>query len=78
MTHFEKRAEAIDIVRRLRDGHLNNDELDAILNRLSELFVERDINLLHVPEDAGSSVAEIVARETADCRHLWTLGAARR
>lgn len=65
MTHSDKAAEAIDIVRRLRNGRFSDDELDAMLNRLSELLVDHDINRLHVPEDAGdyrTGIIELLSR----------------
>jgi len=65
MTDDAKGAEAIDIVRRLRDGRFSDDELDAMLNRLTELFGEHDISLLHVPEDAGeyrTGIVELLSR----------------
>ena len=61
MTDDAKGAETIGIVRRLRDGRFRDDELDAMLNRLSELLGDHDINALQVPEDAGPYRAEIVA-----------------
>lgn len=60
MTDDAKGAETIGIVRRLRDGRFSDDELDAMLNRLSELLGDHDINALQVPEDAGPYRAEIV------------------
>lgn len=60
MTDDPKGAETIGIIRRLRDGRFSDDELDAMLNRLSELLGDHDINALHVPEDAGPYRAEIV------------------
>ena len=61
MTDDEKGAETIGIVRRLRDGQFSDDELDAMLGRLSELLGDHDINALHVPEDTGPYRAEIAA-----------------
>jgi hypothetical protein len=61
MTHFSKDAEATEIVRRLRDGQFGDDELDAMLNRISDLFDDHDVDSLHVPEDAGEYRPGIVA-----------------
>lgn len=44
---------ATGIVRRLRDGRFKDEDLDAMLNHLTALLGEHDINLLHVLEDAG-------------------------
>lgn len=60
MTQPDKATETVSIIRRLRDGQFNDDELDVMLNRLTELFGDHDINSLHVPEDAGPHRAEIV------------------
>lgn len=65
MTDDEKGAETIGIVRRLRDGRFSDDELDAMLGRLAQLYGEHDINLLHVPEDAGEyrmGIVELLLR----------------
>lgn len=53
MTDSGKDQEAIDIVRRVRDGKFSDNELDAMLERLTDLFGDHNINTLHVPEDAG-------------------------
>lgn len=65
MTDDAKGAETIGIVRRLRDGRFSDDELGAMLNRLTELFGEHDINLLQIPVDAGecrSGIIELLSR----------------
>jgi hypothetical protein len=61
MTHSDKKSEGSDIVRRLRAGLFNDDELGNMLNRLAQLFGDHDINLPHIPEDAGPHQAEIAA-----------------
>lgn len=48
------------MVRRLRNGRLDDEGLTAFLSRLNELLGDHDINALHVPEDAGLYRAEIV------------------
>lgn len=60
MTHPNKASEVFGIVRLLREGNYNDDELDNLLNRLAELYGEHDINLPHIPEDAGEHLAGIV------------------
>jgi len=60
MTHPNKASEVFGIVRLLREGNYNDDELDNLLNRLAELYGEHDINLPHIPEDAGEHRAGIV------------------
>lgn len=65
MTHSDKDVETTDIVRRLHEGRFNDDELDAMLNRLTELFGDRDIDLLNVPQDAGEfrgGIVELLSR----------------
>ncbi len=65
MTHPNKAAEVFSIVRSLRAGNFNDDELDNMLNRLAELYGQHDINLLHIPEDAGQyrdGIVELLSR----------------
>ena len=61
MTHSDKQGESSDIVRQLRAGLFNDDDLVNMLKRLAELFGDHDINLLHIPDDAGPHRAKIAA-----------------